>query len=180
MPDPLTLSVLGGAALTEGIKFLYGQATELLKRRRERKDAKAELPAETPALEGELRQPLQVDPAALERLEPDLRELRRGLQDYVDELEPVDSSDERLLETADAVRQILEAVYGQRITFRGEQRPASGPLAEGRVDVGTVSGYVAGVRAKTATGTVRGMVNVNEVTSGGEVVGVDIDHLGEK
>jgi hypothetical protein len=36
----LTLGVLGGVALSEGIKFLYGQATELLKRRRKRKDAK--------------------------------------------------------------------------------------------------------------------------------------------
>ncbi|ONI74769.1 hypothetical protein ALI144C_38860 [Actinosynnema sp. ALI-1.44] len=184
MPDPLTLSVLGGAALTEGIKFLYGQATELLKRRRERKDAAtAEQPAqtvETPELDGQLAQPLRVDQAALERLEPDLRALRRDLQDYVDGLEPVESSDDRLLQTADAVRRVLEAVYGQRITFRGEQRPASGPLAEGRVDVGTVAGYVAGVRAKTATGTVRGMVNVDEVSAGGEVVGVDIDHLGEK
>jgi hypothetical protein len=36
--DPLNLSVFAVEALNEGIKFLYGQATELLERRRERKD----------------------------------------------------------------------------------------------------------------------------------------------
>jgi hypothetical protein len=179
--DPLTLSVLGAAALTEGIKFLYAQATELLKRRRERKTAAEQAPVDTPALEGELRQPLEADPAALERLEPDLRELRRALQDYVDDLEPVDSGDQRLLATADAVRQILEAVYQQRITFRGEQRPVSGPVVEGRVDVTTVSGYAAAVRARTVTGgTVRGVASADEVTGTGQLIGVDIDHLGDR
>jgi len=39
MIDPLTISAIGAVAITEGIKFLYGQAGELLKRWRERKDA---------------------------------------------------------------------------------------------------------------------------------------------
>lgn len=184
MPDPLTLGMLGGVALTEGVKFLYGQATELLRRRRERKDAKAEPPAPpvgTPALDGELEQPLRVDDAVLEQLEPDLRDLRRDLKDYVDEIEPIDSADERLLATADGLRSVLEAVYGQRITFRGEQRPASGPFVEGRVDVGTVSGYVAGIRAKNVTGgSLHGVVRADEVAAGGEAVGVDLDRSAER
>jgi hypothetical protein len=176
--DPLTLSVLGGATLTEGIKFLYAQATELLKRRRERKAEKA-AKVETPELAGELKQPLEADAAALERLAPDLQELRRALQDYVDDLEPIDSGNHKLLETADAVRQILEAVYGQRITFQGEQRPESGPMVEGRIDVTTVAGYAAAVRARTLTGgTVTGTAVVGEVTATGQVVGVDIDRIG--
>ena len=40
MVDPLTLSTIGAVALTEGIKFLYEQAGEVLKRWRERKDAR--------------------------------------------------------------------------------------------------------------------------------------------
>jgi hypothetical protein len=182
VPDPLTLGVLGGVALSEGIKFLYGQATELLKRRRERKDAKkAAEPVQTPELEGELRQPLEVDAEALERLAPDLLELRRELNDYADDLKPVDPEDPQLLATADAVRQILEAVYHQRITFRGEQRDASGPLVEGRVDVTTVAGYAAAVRAKSVTsGTVRGDAEADEVQEGGRLIGVDIDRIGEQ
>ena len=35
--DPLTLSAIGGTILVEGIKFLYGQAGELLKSWRERR-----------------------------------------------------------------------------------------------------------------------------------------------
>jgi hypothetical protein len=174
VPDPLTLSVLGGVALSEGVKFLYGQATELLKRRRERKAEQVDEPVEVPALEGELEQPLQADEAALERLEPDLRALRKELHDYVDGLEPIDAGDRRLLETADAVRQALEAVYGQRITFRGEQRPSSGPVVEGRVNVTTVAGYVAGVRARTASGVMRGDISADEVTSTGQAIGVDL------
>jgi hypothetical protein len=40
MPEPVTLTAasIGAVALTEGIKFLYGQAGELLKRWRERKE----------------------------------------------------------------------------------------------------------------------------------------------
>src|SRR5260370_39043242 len=37
MPDPVTVSALGGLAASEGIKFLYGQAAELLKAWRERR-----------------------------------------------------------------------------------------------------------------------------------------------
>ncbi|MEU9688654.1 hypothetical protein [Amycolatopsis japonica] len=174
MADPLTLSVLGAAALTEGIKFVYNQATELLKRRRE-KSAEA---LDVPALEGELA-PLEPDSAVLDRVEPDLRELRKVLQDYVDEIEPINQGDQRLLETTDAVRRLLEAVYRQRITFRGEQRPASGTIVEGTVDVATVSGYAAGVRARVVGGGahVRGTIRVDEVT--GTAVGVDLDRIGD-
>ena len=37
--DPFTLAAVGAVAITEGIKFLYGQAGEVLKRWRERKAA---------------------------------------------------------------------------------------------------------------------------------------------
>ncbi|MFJ6673777.1 hypothetical protein ACIQMJ_21940 [Actinosynnema sp. NPDC091369] len=183
MTDPLALSVLGAAALTEGIKFLYGQATELLRRRRERRDEAGALevePAEVPELDGELRLPLRADDAVLERVGPDLKELRRKLQDYADGVEEVVPDDRDLLESADAVRRLLEAVYGQRITFRGERRAASGPVVEGEIDVDVVAGYAAAVRARAITGgaTVRASVRANEVAEGAEVIGVDVDRIG--
>ncbi|MFI9007540.1 hypothetical protein ACIGNX_09955 [Actinosynnema sp. NPDC053489] len=181
MADPLTLSVLGAAALTEGVKFLYGQATELLKRRRERRDEAIEVsPGAVPELEGGLRLPLRADDAVLERVEPDLRELRRRLQDYADGVEAVASGDRELLESADAVRRLLEAVYGQRITFRGERRETSGPVVEGEIDVESVAGYAAAVRARAVTGgaTVRAAVRVTEVGENAEVIGVDVDRIG--
>jgi hypothetical protein len=38
MADPFSAAALGGVVLTEGIKFLYRQAGEVLKRWRERRE----------------------------------------------------------------------------------------------------------------------------------------------
>jgi hypothetical protein len=49
MPEPvtITLAVVGTVALKEGVKFLYGQAGELLKLWRERRDAVKTIPLQT-------------------------------------------------------------------------------------------------------------------------------------
>jgi hypothetical protein len=180
--DPLTLSVLAVEALKEGIKFLYGQANELLKRRRERKDGKAladdpvQVPPDVP-LSGAL-QPLRPDEDRLATLESELRELRNALVDYAGNDELIRNSDAELLRTADALRRVLEAVYQQRITFHGEQRPTSGPVVDGTIDVGQVSGYVAVVRARTVEGSanIRVQGRANEVS--GTFIGAEIDRLG--
>ncbi len=133
MTVPFTLAALGATALTEGIKFLYGQATELLKRHRERKqgteDAPEVLDPKTPpqseVLEGKITAQA-IDQAALDRDAKLLLELRRTLADYVDGIMPATASDTRLLEVADALRGLLEVIYGQHITFTGERRPPSG------------------------------------------------------
>lgn len=132
-------------------------------------------------MEGRL-EPLSPDPKALESLTSDLRELRRLLADYADEVEPADPADRILLKRVDALRLVLEAIYGQRITFRGEQRPASGPVVQGAIDVRSVSGYAAAVRAEAVRGSaeVRGKACADEVQAGGEIVGVDIDRIGER
>lgn len=183
MTDPLTLSFLSASALTEGIKFLYAQATELLKRRYERSNKAAEeeaLQPGAPPLEGWL-EPLRADVIVLAELKPDLRELRRLLADYVDGISPTDPGDSALLERMDALRRILEAIYGQNITFRGEQRPVSGPVVEGVINVRAVAGHAAAVRANAITGssTVRGEAYADEVQTGGEIIGVDIDRIGD-
>lgn len=183
MVDPLTLSALGTAALTEGVRFLYEQATELLRRRRDSKAKELEQSGTSvavPALEGQLA-PLVPNPAVLARHQADLREVRRTLQDYVEEIEPIDPSDRGLLVAAEEIRRLLEAIYGQRITFRGELRPASGPLVEGEIEVTTVVGEAAAVQARSVTGsaTVRGVVRAQEVTGTGKIVGVSIDRIGD-
>lgn len=179
MADPLTLSALTASALTEGIKFLYGQASELLKRKRE---GAPEVPDEAAALlESELR-PLRPDSAVLERLRPELRAVRGLLTDYADEIEPATPEDDELLRRVDALRRLLEAIYGQAITFRGEPRPATGPLVEGALDVDAVAGYAAAVRARSIGGSahVRGEATVGSVTEHGEVVGIDVDRIGDQ
>ena len=182
MTDPLTLSALTASALTEGIKFLYGQAAELLKRKRERSaaDSGEAMPQTDIPLLGVLK-PLRPDPVILQQLEPDLRELRRLIADYADEIEPADPNDRALVERVDALRRVLEVIYGQRITFRGEDRAPSGPLVEGIIDVGTVTGYAAAVRVKAATGvaSIRGKVIAEEIGASGQIIGVDIDSVGD-
>jgi hypothetical protein len=185
MSDPISMGALGGVVLTEGIKFLYKQAGEILKGWRERRAAAGRKSAESapaqpdivesPLLEGRLSAD-KVDYQAVERLEIQLREVRQELSGYADGIDPVDTADKSLLAKVDALRQMLEAVYQQRITFKGEHRPA-GPTVEGRIDVEQVAGYVAGVRARAiAGGKVSGEVKAKTVE--GEAAGVDADRIG--
>src|SRR5437764_3576134 len=112
MLDPVSLSALGAVALTEGIKFLYEQAGEVLKRWRERKDAandttkelpKAEPVAVTlpPVFEGQLVNP-QIHYDVVEKLEKQLREVKTNLSGYADESDKVDTTDKALLQQIDA------------------------------------------------------------------------------
>jgi hypothetical protein len=181
--ESLTLAAVGGTVLAEGVKFLYAQATELIRYWRARRDAKEgvtviEPTASPPAnlLAGRLA-PLAVDHAALGRLESEIRDLRRRLLDYIEGSEPITPDDESLLLHTDGLRRLLEAVYQQRFTFKGEQRESSGPLIHGRVDVDEVAGNVAAVRIevlKLGSGAVLGDVRTGRIAKGGEVVGLDI------
>jgi hypothetical protein len=183
--EAITLAAVGTAVLMEGIKFLYAQAGEAIKwwrERHDRPDAVAEtLPLVPDApLEGTLEPP-RVDPAVMERLEEEIRGLRSALAPYADPIaaEPVDPANQDLVAVVEGLRDALEAVLGQRITFRGESRGPSGPLAVGEVDVDTVAGYAAGVRARSIEGgVVRGTVRAKTVEKGGKAVGVDADRIG--
>jgi hypothetical protein len=168
--DPLSLGVLGGAALTEGIKFLYGQVTELLKRRRDKTGMTAGTAVEPavvsavqPAvLDGPLEKP--VDQAAVEDNQARLLELRRALGDYADGLAEPDPADPRLLEQVAALRGLLELVYGQHVTFRGEQRPATGsPLPAGAP--AAVGSYVATVTASGPGAVAVGRDNTGSIST---------------
>ena len=136
--DPAVLSLAGvsGAVLTEGIKFLYGQAGELLDRQRKKRDREAT--EDTAALplkpaDGILDMapaPGGTDDNALARYEEQLIELRGRLSPYAtgSGITPLDDA---VLADAEALRTLLEAIYRQRITFAGERRPATGtPLTE--------------------------------------------------
>jgi hypothetical protein len=198
MADPVTLAAVGAIALTEGIKFLYGQAGEALKHWQERKKARAAAAAEAgatveaaaavepvqvalpaAAFEGQLKDP-RLHLEAVERLEQDLRDLRAAVADYAQGIDEVDPKDEHLLTKVDALRQAMEAVYGQRIAFKGEPGPPSGHAVVGEARVGEVLGYVAGLRARRIIGgSVVGRVQADRVGPGGEAVGLEVDTIGE-
>lgn len=173
MAEPITLAALGTVALSEGVKFLYGQAGEMLKRRRERKAA-AELPSnlfETPPGD------LNMDLARAEELEPELRELRQALAEYGQGIDDVDPANRQVVELVDALRQTLEAVYGQPIVFKGEQRQGRGVDLTGEATVTNVRGYVAGLRARhLRSGQATGRVRAESVE--GQVIGLDVSDAG--
>jgi hypothetical protein len=181
--EPVTLAVISGTVLTEGVKFLYAQAGDLIRYWRDRRDAKGgEIVPEPSAsppeglLQGRL-EPLTVDHEALDRVQEQIRDLRRDLLDYAEGTTPITPDDQGLLLRTDSLRGLLEAVYQQRLTFRGEQREAAGPAIHGRIDVDQVAGYAAAVRVqllRLASGTVQGEARVGKVAEGGEAVGLDI------
>lgn len=188
MPEPLSIT-LGTVALTEGVKFLYNQAGELLKRWRERRDAArtassqasepavVELPADV--FEGQLSAP-QIHYDKLAKVEPRLKELVGKIAPYQIDPESIDANDENLLKALDGLRRTLEVVYQQRLTFKGEAgRPPSGPLIEGEVDVKHALGDVAGVRIdKLTEGTARGKATVETAGQGSIVSGTYVKEAG--
>ncbi len=181
--EPVTLAAIGGTVLAEGVKFLYAQAGDLIRYWRERRDAKGGETVPEPSasppdglLQGRL-EPLTVDHEALDRVQEQIRDLHRDLLDYVEGTTPITADDQGLLLRTDSLRRLLEAVYQQRLTFRGEQREAAGPLIHGRIDVDQVAGYAAAVRIqllRLASGTVQGEARIGRVEEGGEGVGLDI------
>jgi hypothetical protein len=184
MVDPAT--ALAGVAtnvLVESVKWLFTKAGDALKRWRDLHDAKTTEPSHpidkgpSDIFEGEVSD-LSVDTAAVERLEQEIKDLRRVLGDYVDGIEEIRPDDPELLETADGLRRMLEAVYHQRITFKGEDRPPSGPIVEGTVNVEDVQGHAAAVKARLiSSGRIRGEATATRVEQGGELYGVEVEEI---
>jgi len=109
-----------------------------------------------------------------------LDELRLLLADYANDVTPVSADDVALLGHVALLRSLLECLYGQRITFRGERRDPTGT----RVDVEQILGAVHGHVVAADVGTVgRGVglnvrQNATEVTDGAEIIGIRIDRIG--
>jgi hypothetical protein len=175
MGDPLSLSALGAVAITQGIKFLYGQANELLERRRERKKTGLEPTEPVPiknseVLAGQLK-PLLVDYDRLEQVYEDMTALTLELAKYnYGEVAP----GPEVAKKVDELRRALEAVYGQRITFKGEtDRESSGTTLSGEARATLVKGLVAGVDVGSVSGGahVEGKAEGETVEGSGSVIG---------
>jgi hypothetical protein len=167
MIEPISLTAVGVFALTEGIKFLYTEAGELLKHRRESKEgerqegSEPELRPPADIIEGTV-EPARPNDERLARLADELRERRKSLTDYADDVAEVDPSDVALLKDVDELRRLIEVIYGQRITFKGEQREPSGPLVENEVRAieAKIRGSKVGV-VESSTASVKQSVDVS-------------------
>jgi hypothetical protein len=181
MPDPVTLAVLGGVAANEGIKFLYGQAAELLKAWRERRNAisagytaQPELIVpivDNAVLNGTLAQPI-ANATVVDRESAAFVHLAGALSPYAQGLADVDPGDQQLSEQAAQLRALLEAAYGQRFTFHGEQREPTGTHVTVTQALSTVKGAVTGADVDVSRGTLDIVQGVTTVESGGSVTGV--------
>jgi hypothetical protein len=178
MADPITLAAVGGAFLTEGVKFFYKQAGELLKHWREQRDAntpQGEIDITLPKALGGGTAKVRINAAALAKLQEPLTEVRKELSEVVEGI----ASPEESLERIDEIRRIIEAVYGRRLSFEGEGRSSDAPDVTGEATADAVLGYVAGLRAKRVLrGRASGTATADTVGSTGQLIGLEVDDVG--
>lgn len=169
--DPLSISALT-AALAPTFTFLYARLSGLLDRRRGIAEETPEA-VETPeVLEGRLA-PLQADPAVVDSRWSELLSLAGSLGVYERNPERLVPGDTVLLRDLERLRGLLEEIYGQRITFRGEQRASTGTRV--RQKIRNVTGTTVGVRTTDTGYSADVDQDIDTVEAGGWVIGVQAD-----
>jgi hypothetical protein len=183
MGEPISLALVGGVVLTEGVKFLFDQASSLIRAARDRRAAaKATAEEVVPVPDtGVLDGPVSatVDGALLDRENRRLITLAGALAPYANGDAEVATDDAHLLAAVADVRALLEALYGQRITLRGESREPSGTRVDVKQVLGTIRGTAVGVEADSVQGaTVHVDQSATSVEAGGSVTGVKFGSIG--
>ncbi|MFE3519390.1 hypothetical protein [Streptomyces sp. NPDC059166] len=179
MSDAFTFPVLAVSALTQAFGFLYGRAGAVLDRRALLREEVGPGELEpTPAVVVGTPGPPAFDASALtsERLQR-IESLLGVLGVYDDHRELIRADDERLRHSLGGLRAVLEEVEGQRLTFAGENRPASGVRIEQVLD--DVHGRAAALKvrrvAESADVSVR--QRAGTVREGAEIIGAEIDEI---
>ncbi|MET8550165.1 hypothetical protein [Micromonospora zamorensis] len=173
MDEALVLSTLTGAALTQGVAFIYRQLENLVKNKR---NARTVTGVEAEAvLAGSLR-PARVDPESYEQRQQEIDLLYGILTSYLKNAY-VREGDVHLQYLLGSVRRVLEDVYKQRITFVGEDRPPSGVNVEQEIE--DVHSSVIGVEARRVASNVPVDVRqkLGTVHEDAPVVGAKIDEI---
>lgn len=174
MSDFSALSPLLGAGLPATFTFLYQRLANLLDRHGA---AEADLAAPVP-LRGELTLPLTVDEERLAMRQGELELLRDALGSYHRGESPVDVGNPELLRVLGRLRGRLEELYGQRLTFQGEEdRQPSGSFSRQKID--TVHGHVTGIHAdETISGYAETDQDITTVAEGATVTGMRARNIG--
>lgn len=169
----VAIPVLAGAALTQGISFLYGQAAEALRVRRE-----GRLAHRTALTLPEAFEPLDtavwLDFAVLDTCASELRALLRAAESFTARpAADLDGSDETLRVCFGRIREVLEEVYGTRLAFVDERRPVPN-VRQNFVDV---HGSATGMKIRGTGTSIRGTVvqQVETVHESGDVTGISIE-----
>jgi hypothetical protein len=93
------------------------------------------------------------------------------LSPYATGLADVDLHDGELARQAGELRELLEAVYGRRLTFRGEQREPTGSAVAVRQRLDEVAGIVLGAEGDVESGSLEVDQEAKRVDSGGSITG---------
>ncbi|NEB75830.1 hypothetical protein G3I40_11400 [Streptomyces sp. SID14478] len=158
-----------GAGLPATFTFLYQRLDNLLNRRAA---PETELDGHE-VLRGELSLPLTADETELTNRLGDLDRLRDLLHVYRRHPQTVDITDTGLLRLLGELRGNLEEIYGQRLTFAGEEdREPSGSYAHQKSQ--TVRGKMTGIDTDTADGNLQSIQDFTTVEKTGDVVGIRI------
>jgi len=171
--EPMLIAV-AGTALAEGVKFLYAQASEVLKawraRRRGGTDATPVMIPPPPTVAVEQPDPLlQPRDTSMEDTLNDLRDRAHELT--AGTIEPSSPEGRRIISD---LRAYLEVVLRTPITFVGEE-PRTFEVRDVEVVAARVEGDVAGVRLSGGgSALVEGVrVETNDVAGTGRVTGVE-------
>ncbi len=98
--------------------------------------------------------------------------LSGALSPYAQGQADIDLTDAELAEQAGRMRALLEAVYHQRLTFRGEKRDPTGSHVTVRQALGIVEGQVLGAAATVGSrGDLLVEQEAEQVKEGGSVTG---------
>ncbi|MFC5147131.1 hypothetical protein [Streptomyces aureoversilis] len=172
MPDAISLAMVTQSALPAAFTFVFQQVDSLIGRWRGRREAPAESTGQVPAeLVGALALPLTPDAIRLEARAGELEAYLLALSRYREDPSLITTSDAVLMAMLSRARDALEEIYGQRITFRGEQRLRSGPFTAGRYK--EVAGELVGMEANEAIrGEVTVDLDIDVIQPGGKVVGM--------
>ena len=189
MADPATISLVsvGSVVIAEGVKFLYGQAAELLKRMRERSKQEdsaareaAVLPTRValpPAIPGEAFA-VDVRVEDIEMLRPDLEYLLDHFSGFERGFKDLDLEDEATLKHVAALRKAVETLLGRQFTFSNEARPRMPTMAT-RIVADEVHGALTAIRAKTITaGNASVDLKIGILGKDGTAIGIDVDNFG--
>jgi hypothetical protein len=174
MPDPDTVAipVLAGAALTQGMTFLYGQAAEALRIRREDKATHRTTLTVPEAFESvDFAVP---DLAVLSARAHELRMLLSIAEPFMARSPAeLDGADQALRTCFGHIREALEDVYRARFTFVGEQRPVL-RVQQTATDIrGVATGMkIRGADTRTAGEIIQRVATVHQ---GGELTGIEVD-----
>ena len=174
--DPL--STLAVAAITEGVKFLYGQAGEFLsawRKRRQDKNAPPPRALGAPAGVTVARPRPLADPPSEQTVE-----LLEELQQLVEPIQSgkIDATTPAARATIEQLRDVIEAVLQTPVRLAGE-RPRPFKVSDINVVTQQVAGRVTGLRADLAKlpggSEIYGVhVQTDNVEAGGEAIGVDL------